>query len=240
MSRSKNKRKNPRKVSVKTLVIQNKEQSKNLLPKLNQAILWLAATGLLTFCADFVFSYFTGDIEVRYIKPVGRGYEFEIKNRSSTDQKIEYLRAIPDQQDVVFKITQSVHVDLSSERGVSIPGGNISYMPAYEFKELDDFVISANSTTKFKLPPLSSRSYVTPESVVMFLEYKTSSSNERVSKIEKFLDFVGLRNGHKKLKYLVSENYWTRISNESVVDATKVACRNDDMFSKSSICDKYR
>lgn len=160
---SKTKRKNSRKVSVKTPVIQNKKQTTNHLRKLNQVVLWLAATGLLTFISGLVFSYFTGDIEVRYIKPIGRGYEFEITNKSSTDQKVEFLRATPDKQDVVFKITESVYAELSSDGTVSIPGGNTSYMPAYEFKGMDGFVISANSSTKFKLPPLSSRSYVTPE-----------------------------------------------------------------------------
>lgn len=237
---SKSKRKNSRKVSVKTPVIQKKKQTKNHLRKLSQVVLWLAPTCLLPFISGLVFSYFTGDIEVRYIKPIGRGYEFEITNESSTDQKIEFLRVIPDKQDVVFKITESVYAELSSDGTVSLPGGNTSYMPAYEFKGMDGFVISANSSTKFKLPPLSSRSYVTPESVVMFLEYKTSSSNELVNKIERFMDFVGLGGGQKKLKYLVSENYWAPISNESVVDATKLACRDDDMFSKSSICDSYR
>lgn len=210
------------------------------MAKLNKILMWCAATGLLAFLSNLVFNYFTGNIEVKYIKPVGRGYEFQLTNKSSTDQKIEYLRATPDQQEVVFKITENVEGFFHADGSVSIPGGNETYMPAYEYKGMDGFVVPANSTTNFKLPPLSSRNYVTPESVVMFLEYKTSSSNSFLKKMENIIEFIGLGGGNKKLKYLVSENYWTPISNDSVIDATKVACRDDDMFSKSSVCDKYK
>lgn len=228
-----------KKASPKQPANQNKKTNKSIFAKLSPVILWLAATGLLAFFSNLVFSYFTGDIEVKYIKPVGRGYEFQLTNKSSTDQIIEYLRATPDQQEVVFKITESVYGNFSADGTVSIPGGNETYMPAYEYKGMDGYVVPANSTTNFKLPPLSSRNYVTPESVVMFLEYKTSSSNSVINKLEKFVASTGFGGGNKKLKYLVSENYWTPIGNDSVIDATKVACRDDDSFSKSSVCDKY-
>jgi len=240
MPKSKNRRKNRfKKVLPKQPINKNKKSNRTILEKLSSAILWLAATGLLAFFSNLFFSYFTGDVEVKYIKPVGRGYEFQLTNKSSTDQKIEYLRATPDQQEVVFKITGSVYGNFSADGSVSIPGGNETYMPAYEYKGMDGYVVQANSTTNFKLPPLSSRNYVTPESVVMFIEYKTSSSNSVINKLEKFVAFTGLDGGNKKLKYLVSENYWTPISNDSVIDATKIACRDDDSFSKASVCDKY-
>ncbi|EIO5099422.1 hypothetical protein LQN35_004808 [Vibrio parahaemolyticus] len=241
MPKSKNKRKKQvKKRSLKQPVNQNVKSNINIWGKINPVILWLAATGLLAFFSNFIFSYFTGDIEVKYIKPVGRGYEFQLTNKSSTDQKIEYLRATPDQQEFVFKITEKVYGNFSADgRSVSIPGGNESYMLAYEYKGMDGYVIPAKSTINFKLPPLSSRDYVTPESVVMYLDYKTSSSNSFINKLEKAIEFTGLGAGNKKLKYLVSENYWTPISNESVIDATKEACRDDDSFGKSSVCDKY-
>ncbi len=241
MPKSKNKRKKQSiKPRNKQALNQNNKNSIRTMAKLNKILMWCAATGLLAFLSNLVFNYFTGNIEVKYIKPVGRGYEFQLTNKSSTDQKIEYLRATPDQQEVVFKITENVEGFFHEDGSVSIPGGNETYMPAYEYKGMDGFVVPANSTTNFKLPPLSSRNYVTPESVVMFLEYKTSSSNSFLKKMENIIEFIGLGGGNKKLKYLVSENYWTPISNDSVIDATKVACRDDDMFSKSSVCDKYK
>ena len=240
MPKSKSKRKKQvKKAPLKQPMNQNKKTNKNIMAKLNPAILWLAATGLLAFFSNLVFSYFTGDIEVKYIKPVGRGYEFQLTNKSSTDQKIEYLRATPDQQNVLFKITESTPGRFNADGSVSIPGGNETYMPAYQYTGMDGYIIPANSTTNFKLPPLSSRNYVTPESIVMFLDYKTSSSNKFINKLETFVAFTGLRSGNKKLKYLVSENYWAPISNDSVVDAIKVACRDDDIFGKSSVCAKY-
>lgn len=229
-----------KKTQNKQTTSQKNKNSPRLSTKVNQVILWLAATGILAFLSNLVFAYFTGDIEIKYIKPVGRGYEFQLENKSSTDQKIEYLRATPDQQEVIFKITESVYGNFHADGSVSIPGGNETYMPAYEYKDMDGFVVSANSSTKFKLPPLSSRSYVTPESVVMFLDYKTSSSNKFINRIEKIVEFLRLGGGNKRLKYLVSENYWTPLSNDSVIDATKVACRDDDIFSKSSVCEKYK
>jgi hypothetical protein len=80
---------------------------------------------------------------------------------------------------------------------------------------------------------------MTPESIVVFAEYKTKSSNEIMSTIEDFLSSIHLRTGVKKIKYLVVENYWTPIGNDSSIDAVKLACRDDDMFGKSSICDEY-
>lgn len=71
-------------------------------------------------------------------------------------------------------------------------------MPAYEYTGMDGYVIPANSTTNFKLPPLSSRNYATPESVVIFIDYKTRSSNNFINKIRDLYSIYWARRGKQE------------------------------------------
>lgn len=70
----------------------DKNVPKPFLKKISSFILWLSATGGLTFAVTYVFDFLTGDVEVRYVKSSGRSYEFNLTNKSSTDQIIETIQ----------------------------------------------------------------------------------------------------------------------------------------------------
>ncbi len=220
----------------------NKQQNnpKSIKAQFNKFLIWLAAIGLLPIILGFLHEFITGDVELSYKKPLGRGYEFKISNRTPTDQKIESFRIIPDfDQEFIFKITKNVYGEFGPN-GVSIPGGNTSYVPAYEYKGLDGQVLSAKTDMTFRIPPLSSRSYMQPEALVLFAQYKTSSNNTVLNAFERLLNFFNIRNGDHKIKYLVVENYWTPMANSDKTTAIQVACRDDDQFAKSSICKEQK
>jgi hypothetical protein len=209
---------------------------KPLRKRINGVVLWLAATGFLTVIGSFTFDFLTGDVQVQYIKPSGRGYEFKLVNNSSTDQVVEQFRISPDfGQGLLFKINQSVYGEFT-ENGVTIPGGNSTYMPAFEYKEMNGYVLQAKSEVNFRVPPLVSRDYMVPESIVVFADYSTKSNNRYMAKLESILAFLHLRDAKKSKKYLVVDNYWTPLGSGSEVNAIKNACRDDDLFAKSTIC----
>lgn len=208
--------------------------------RINGVVLWLAATGILAAIVNLTFDFLTGDVQVQYIQPSGRGYEFKLINKSSTDQVVEGFRIAPDfNQKFVFKIKDHVYGKFT-DSGVSIPGGSTTYMPAYEYSEMNGYILQAKSEVNFRIPPLVARRYMAPESIVVFAEYSTKSSNEYIAKFESFLTKLKLRDGKKRKKYLVADNYWTPIGNSNKVNALKSACRDDDLLAKSSICKLYK
>lgn len=233
-----NRKKSTKKKAHKSRTKQKKtNQNKISWPtKLNKYVLWAAATGLLGFVCKQTYSYFTGDVKAQYVKNVGRGYEFKLVNNSSTDQIVESFRILPDfDQEFAFKINKPIH-GVFSHDGVSIPGGNKTYMPAYEFKGADNRIIKANSSISFKIPPLSARDYVVPESMVVYLKYQTRSANDALNKLENALKQVGLSNSEKKDKYFISENYWMEVDGSANIDAIQELCRDNDAYSSVNMC----
>lgn len=209
---------------------------KPLRKRVNGIILWLAATGILTVIGGFIFDFFTGDVQVEYVKSSGRGYEFKLVNDSSTAQVVEKFRISPDfSQELLFKINKSVYGEFT-ENGVTLPGGNSTYMPAFEYKEMNGYVLHAKSEVSFRVPPLVARDYMVPESIVVFADYSTKAENKYIAKIESILTVFNLRDAKKRKKYLVVENYWTPLDNGNEINAIKNACRDDDVFAKSAIC----
>lgn len=207
--------------------------------KINGFILWLAATGLLAFLGNYIFDFLTGDVQVKYVKSSGRNYEFNLTNKSSTDQVIEQFRIVPDlTQKVIYRITKDV-TGVFTKNGVSIPGGNTSSMPAYEYKEMNGYILDARSEVNFLVPPLVARDYAEPEYAVVFAEYKTKSNNKYMEKLESVLIKLNVRDGVKRQKYLIVNNFWTPISNDNLVDAIRIACRDDDLFARSDECRDY-
>lgn len=237
MPKSRNRRKKLKpKKATKHNSIQAQNSWKIWVSRINSKVLWLSATGILAVAAKFMFAYFTGQVEARYLEPAGRGYEFQLTNKSSTAQVVESFRVVPDlEQEFIFKITDDIYGQFSRD-GVSIPGGNTTYVPAYEFRDMDGYVISANSSTEFRIPPLVARDYMVPESVVVFLEYKTRSANSVMRWLEEFVEVIGIGGSKKRLRFLVTENYWTPIVDTQSVDALQAACRDNDMLDKTSIC----
>jgi len=195
----------------------------------------VVAIGGISLVANFAYQFFTGEVVVTFVKPDGRGYVFNIENQSPVDQVIKSFRVVPDtSQKFVYRVTKNIFAEQTKE-GVSIPGGNESYVPAFEFKELNGVTVKAKSKMNFKIPPLSSREYLAPESAMMFVDYETASINETVGYFERLLADIQPRSGKKRVRYFVSENYWSVVNND--VNAVKVACRDNDLFAKSSVCD---
>jgi len=215
----------------------NKPKTKwNSLSKINKALLWLAAIGILPVASSYTFEFFTGDVQVKYIQSLERGYEFKLINNSSTDQVVERFRIVPEfGQTILFKINKPVYGTISGN-SVALPGGNVSYMPAFEYKEMNGYVLGAKSEISFRVPPLTSRDYMIPEAIIVYADYKTHSNNKIMWNIEKILDSLNLRDANTKKKYMIAENYWTPLPQGKEVNAIKNACRDDDIFSKSEIC----
>ncbi len=231
-----------RKIAVKHSLSNEKTPFlRGIFSSLKKTILWLVVTmGVVTVAVNFSYKFLTGDVEVKFIQPQGRGYEFNIANNSSTDQVIVSFRVLPDfSQELLFKTTKDFYMKQNG-KGVLLPGGNISYVPAFEFKALNGSLVKANSDKKFRLPPLSSNSGLIPDAMVVYLEYETKSQNSTMAKLEELLSSINPRVGKKKVKYLVIDNYWTSIKSDNPIRAVKIACRDDDMFARSSVCKKYR
>jgi len=194
----------------------------------------VVAIGGISLVANFAYQFFTGEVVVTFVKPEGRGYVFNIENKSPVDQVIKSFRVVPDtSQKFVYKVTKNI-LAKKTEEGISIPGGNESYVPAFEFKGLNGVTVKAKSKMNFKIPSLSSREYLAPESAMMFVDYETASENKIVGYLEHLLADIQPRSGKKRVRYLVSENYWSVVNND--INAVKVACRDNDLFAKSSAC----
>lgn len=218
----------------------NKRNKPTIKLKINTFIVWLATIGVLPIILSFIHGLVTGDVEIEYQKSIGRGYEFKLTNNSPTDQIIEEFRIVPDlSQKFVYTITENVYAKIN-EKGVSLPGGNTSYIPAYEYNGLDGQKLSAKSAIAFRIPPLSSRPYMLPDAMVVFIQYKTKSKNIILNKFENLLDYLNIQKREHKKKFLVIENYWTPMGNNDKTTAIQAACRDNDLFSKSSICNEFK
>jgi hypothetical protein len=212
------------------------KQSQSPLRRINKLVLWLAATlGLVTG----IWNLFNSDVTLEYLKPVGRGYEFKLTNNTIFNKQISYFKVSPEEnQQFSFKITENVNGKFTDE-GVELPGGIDMYIPSHEYKALDGKVIDSNSEIKFRIPPLISRSYLTPEAMMVVAHYELRSKNKAVKIVESIFDFFGLYEPISQQKYLVIENYWTPVDKENKETAFQSACRDNDMLSKTSICTGY-
>ncbi|MDC9605530.1 hypothetical protein [Xenorhabdus griffiniae] len=240
MGKRKNKSRNgPRHAQIRSRTTVENVVRKPLHKRISNCLLWLATIGILPIIGSFTLGLLTGDVQIKSIKPSGRGYEFTLINNNSTDQIIEKFRISPDfEQDFIFNINQSIYAEFT-ENGVRIPGGNSTYMPAYEYKDMNGYVLPAKTEVKFRIPPLVARNYMTPKSMIVFADYSTKSNNIYLRRLEYIFSALKFRDTNKKPKYLVTDNYWTPLSHGNKVNAIKNACRDDDIFAKSVTCKKY-
>ncbi|KQA22869.1 hypothetical protein DLR65_12650 [Vibrio tarriae] len=202
--------------------------------------LWafLIGSGLLLVSFQVSFNYINESVAISFTRPLNSGYEFKATNSSPIDYTVEKLRIYPDfKQEVIFTITKDILVELPIDgAGVSMPGGNETYIPAYEFKELDGVEIESNSSEVFRIPPLSARDYYKPAAMIVFIEYEVMPTSSFINAFHRKLASLGWINPVTKNKYLVSGDYWTRISLNSETSALEAACRDTEWFSKSSKC----
>lgn len=111
----------------------------------------------------------------------------------------------------------------------------MSWIPAVEFHELDGKELQANSTHKFRMPPLSSKDYMQPVAAILEIQYDVLPTNSLLAGIDKVLRAMGLRNDHTKTRYLVVDNYWHETRSESLGEAIRIACRDNESI-RSDLC----
>jgi len=202
---------------------------------------FLVGSGIFLVVLGSVFQYLTSNVSLEFIQPVGRAYEFQLKNNTPSDRVVQSFRVdLPQEQMVISKLTEDVYVKMDEEGKVILPGGNKTYVPAAEFKELDGQVVSANSSLKFRIPPLMSRSSMSTEALIVDVRYETRPSRHVLACIENILDFAGIHLGRQNVRYLVIENYWTISRSTSINEALRVYCRDKEEGSSSFCSEQQR
>ncbi|MDX9708150.1 MAG: hypothetical protein RBT64_01230 [Trichloromonas sp.] len=200
-----------------------------------------AGSGILVALLGIAYQFFAGNISLEFVQAIGRAYEFQLKNDTPSDRTVKFFRIDPPSvQQVVYKVTEDVYANIDAQGHVSLPGGNVSYIPAAEFKELDGQRLLANSTLKFRVPPLSSRTWMAPEATIVDVHYELESSNLLLSAIEELLNVTGIRSRVRSIRYLVIDNYWTISRSASIDEAIRVFCRDNEAIAKSSTCAPVR
>ena len=213
-----------------------KAKSNNRLAKVSA---FLVDSGILMAILGAAYQYFAGSVSLAFVQSVGRAYEFQLTNDTPSDRTVTSFRIIP----------RRPASDLQSHRGcvchprrkgqITLPGGNQSYVPAAEFKELDGQRLSANASFKFRVPPLSNRTWMAPEAAIVDIRYEIDSSNPVLAAIEGIFDVLGFHSRQHTVRYLVIENYWTPSRSNSLNEAIRIFCRDSDTVAKSGSCANF-
>lgn len=198
---------------------------------------FLASSGLLVALLATGYQYCTNDVSLEFLQAVGNAYEFQLKNDTPSDRTVTSFRLVPPlPQKIIFKTTEDVYARVDPNGNVTLPGGNLDYVPAAEFKELDGLRIPANSTLKFRVPPLTTRSWAQPVATIVDVNVETRSANGLLSSVENLLDRTGLRSRQRTVRFLVIGNYWTPSRSTSVDEALRVYCRDNQGGTRSDFC----
>lgn len=191
----------------------------------------LSSLGLLGVLVATCYSFFISDTRLAFERPYGRSYIFSLNNDSPADIIVQRFRVSYPNQPVIAKTTRDIYAASRGGRLV-MPGGNVSTVPITEFHELDGEAISARDTHRFRLPPLNSRDYLQLEAAIFEIRYEVTPKNEMLSLLDKLLKITALRNKSEVVRYLVVDNYWIPTRSQSPYEAIRIACRDNDMFSR--------
>lgn len=198
--------------------------------------IWLVASGFLLAATSTSFDYINGELQLSYSQALGSAYELVIANTGPSDRVIEKFRVKPPLgQQVIYKITQDIYANVENGK-VILPGGPDTYVPAAEFNELDGQTISAKSQIKFRLPPLSDRSWLEPEAVLVKIEYSSVPKNVALHIAEEILRAASLKQHSTTVDFLVLHNYWTPVKTGVLKDAISQACRENSSVAKFEVC----
>ncbi|MDR2219481.1 MAG: hypothetical protein LBE24_02765 [Methylobacillus sp.] len=205
---------------------------------LGKISMFLVSSGIFVALLGVIYRYWATNVSLEFVQPIGNAYEFSLKNETPVDRTVKMFRIVPPSvQKVAYRITEDIYVNLDDQGRVILPGGNVSYIPAVEFKELDGQKIPANGSLKFRVPPLSSRSWMAPEAFIVDVRYELEPSNSVLAIFETLLDDIGMRSREQTIHYMVVENYWTVSRSDFVNDeAIRVFCRDNEAMAKSNIC----
>lgn len=208
---------------------------------INNAIKWLGGTvGLFTICISFIYYYFNNSLTLEYIKPLEKGYKFQFINNTLFNQKINSFRVILDQeneQDFIFVVDRNIKGTITKD-GVIIPGGNVTYIPATEYKGVDNISIKSRDKKIFRIPPISSRYYLKPYYAILRIKYSYSSTNKIINLIDSIFKKIGFLNKEKLIRYLIMKDEWIEIPLNRKETVTEIMCREEDMLFKD-LCKKY-
>lgn len=199
--------------------------------------LWLGSAGFLAIAFGYITDYLGRDVRLEFSQSLSSGYEFVLRNDGPSDQLIQSFRMKPlDKQKVIYTATEDVYATRNADGMVTLPGGNISWVPAYEFKGADGLLLRAKSEKKFRLPPLSSTAWVQPDAALIDFEYTTISQNALLRNIESLFSSIGLNNNVRQASFMVIGNYWTAVEPGRFKDAIDQACSERAVLFKSEIC----
>lgn len=198
---------------------------------------FIVSSGILVTLLGVAYQYLAGNVYLEFVQPIGRAYEFQLKNDTPSDLTVRSFRIDPPRvQKVIYQSTEDMYATIDNQGRATLPGGNVSYVPAAEFRGLDGQRLPANSPLKFRVPPLSNRSWLAPAATIVDVRYELASSNSVLSTIEFLLDAVGIRARVRTVRYLVIDNYWTISQSASIDEAIRVFCRENEAMEKSSVC----
>ncbi len=197
---------------------------------------WIVASGLLVLILTTSYHFLSGDISLEFVKPLDSGYEFKLKNDTPSDDIVKKFRIIFPHQSVIVTTTRDVYATLDAHGHITLPGGNSSYVPASEFRELDGRLLPANSSINFRIPPLSSRSWMQPDAMIVQIAFQTTPKHDLLAYLNSALNVIGLHSKETTIRYLVVSNYWTVTQSSSTKEAIRIACRDNDSLAKLNIC----
>lgn len=201
------------------------------------SVAFLAGSGILLAMLTVAYQYQSGDVSLEFVQASGRAYEFQLKNDTPLDRMVKTFRVKPPPaQKIVYRIIEDIYANIDDQGRVSLPGGNISHVPAAEFKELDGQRLTANSSLSFRIPPLSSRSWAQPEATIVDMSFEHEPANAILAWLESLFEATGIRSNTRTVRYLVIENYWTVSNSTSLSEAIRVFCRDNDSMAKASPC----
>lgn len=199
--------------------------------------MWLGEAGFIVTAIGLMYQHFVGNIQLEFVQSLSRGYEFQIKNDTPSDRLIKRFRIYaPLPQQVLYKTTRDVYAERNAKGEIVLPRGNTGYVPATEFKELDGQKIPANSSIRFRIPPLSSSSWMEPEASIIDIHYEVEATHPILLPFERLLNVTGIRSEERTVRYLVLDNYWMVSQSSSLNEAIRIACRDDDSIAKTPVC----
>ncbi|WP_455809706.1 hypothetical protein [Pseudomonas koreensis] len=185
------------------------------------------ALGFVSFAVTTAYKFIVEDVSLKFVKPFGRYYTFELENDSPSDQTIEsFTETFPEGQPLVGRTTRNVYGNQLGTGEIALPGGNMGWIPIVEFSELNGQIISAGKSKKFRMPPASSIDYLQLEAGIFDINYNTHPNNKILRSIDDGLKWIGLRNKDTKNRYLMVKNYLSPTTSTSLNEALRLACRD--------------
>lgn len=186
---------------------------------------WLTASGLLVALLAGAYQHLVGNVALEFVQPLGRGYEFQLKNDTPSDRTVRSFRMTLPPQRFVFTTTEDVPLPMDESGRAIMPP---SHVPVVEFKDLDGRLLPANSSLKFRVPPLTNLRWMRPDATIVDVQVDLSASNPLLASLDAALQVTGLRLQSKTVRYLVIDNYWTVTDSTSLDEAIRVYCRETD------------